>query len=113
MSTDLTTELLDLAAQAGDLTDPNLLRTLLARAHPLYCRAAEEVRSQVRAEASTLNDTELRERCARAQAPWEPGTSRPDAVTDLVFAVFDATPAALAYQTLAGIAHRHHTGLVD
>ena len=113
MSTDLTTALLDLAAQAGDLADPRELRTLLARAHPLYCRASEEVRTQIRDEASKLDDSALRARCANAAVPWEPGTSRQDALVDLVFAVFDATPAALAYQTLADIAHRHHTGLVD
>jgi hypothetical protein len=113
VSTDVTTALLDLAARAHDLPDPQQLRSLLARAHPLYCQACEEVRTQVRAEATRLDDTALRTRCTEADAPWEPGTSRQDAVTDLVFAVFDATPAALAYQSLAEIAHRHHTGLVD
>ena len=113
MSTDVTTALLDLAAQAHDLPDPQQLRTLLARAHPLYCQASEDVRTQVRTQAAGLDDAALRSRCAEANVSWEAGTSRQDAVTDLVFAVFDATPAALAYQSLAEIAHRHHTGLVD
>lgn len=113
MSADLTTALLDLAAKAGDLTEPHQLRSLLARAHPLYCQAAEDVRAQVRNEASKLDDDALRARCTKAGTPWDPGADRELAVSELVFAVFDATPAALAYQALADIAHRHHTGLVD
>ena len=109
----MTTALLDLAAQAGDLSDPHRLRGLLARAHPLYRQASEEVRTEVREEAARLGDAALRARCTSAGVPWDPGTDREPAVIDLVFAVFDATPAALAYQSLATIAHRHHSGLTD
>jgi hypothetical protein len=113
MSADTATALLDLAAQAEQLTDPSGLRALLAKGHPLYCQALEDVRTHTRAQAADWSDQQLTEHAATEGVTAAPGTSREDLLAYLVFARFDATPAALAYQALAERAHAHHTGLVD
>ncbi|MFC5911813.1 hypothetical protein [Streptacidiphilus monticola] len=113
MSADATTRLLELASHAVDLTDPTRLRALLAEGHPLYCQALADVRTHLLAQAAHLTDEELAARCTHAGSAWEPGTSREDALIDLLFAVFESTPACIAYVALAERAHQHHTGLID
>jgi hypothetical protein len=113
MTADATSRLLQLASQAQALTDPAQLRALLAQGHPLYSQAYDDIRTHVRAQAASLTDEQLATRCTQAGVPWEPGTSREDALTDLVHAVFDSTPACIAYTALAERAHQHHTGLID
>jgi hypothetical protein len=113
MSADTATALLDLATQAEQQSDPARLRALLAKGHPLYCQAQEDVRTHTRAQAASWSDQELAEHAAAEGAAAAPGASREEILVDLVFVRFDATPAALAYQSLAERAHAHHTGLID
>lgn len=113
MSADTATALLDLAAQAELLTDPGGLRALLAKGHPLYCRALEDVRTHTRTQAVGWSDQQLAEHAAAEGVAAAPGASREEILVEWVFARFDATPAAIAYQALAERAHAHHTGLVD
>ncbi|WP_037599479.1 hypothetical protein [Streptacidiphilus rugosus] len=113
MSADTATALLDLAARAEQLTDPTGLRALLAQGHPLYCQVQEDVRTHTRAQAAGWSDQQLAEHAAAEGIAAAPGTSREDLLADLVFARFDATPAAIAYQALAERAHAHHTDLID
>ncbi|MEY9873323.1 hypothetical protein ABH931_002805 [Streptacidiphilus sp. MAP12-33] len=113
MSADTATTLLDLAAQAQQQSDPGRLRALLAKGHPLYCMVQEDVRTHTRAQAADWSDQELAEHAAAEGIATAPGASREEILVDLVFARFDSTPAALAYQALAERAHAHHTGLID
>jgi hypothetical protein len=113
MSADSATALLDLAAQAEQLTEPSGLRALLAQAHPLYCQALEDVRTHTRAQAADWSDHQLTEHAAAEGIDTTPDTERELLLQDLVFVRFDATPAAIAYRTLAELAHAHHAGLID
>ncbi|WP_042373872.1 hypothetical protein [Streptacidiphilus neutrinimicus] len=113
MPDDIATALLDLVSQAENLTDPTGLRTLLAQAHPLWCHALEDVRTHIRNQAAGWNDEQLVEHATAEGIQVAPSASRDELLQDLVFERFDATPAALAYQTLAERAHAHHTGLID
>ena len=113
MTSNPTTRLLALAAKASTAEDPGELRRLLAQGHPLYCQALADVDQHTRLATLTLDDTDLADHCAQADTPWQPGTTRDEAITDLVFALFEATPAALAYTELAERAHQHYADLTN
>ncbi|MFF2517657.1 hypothetical protein [Streptomyces sp. NPDC058086] len=100
MNTNPTALLLDLAANAQDLSDRDALENLLATGHRAWCEGAADVQSGIRREVANLSDTELAERCSAADAPWEPGMTRGEAVSALAFATWDAAPAAMAYTEL-------------
>lgn len=100
MDTNPTALLLDLAARAQDLSDRKALQDLLATGHRAWCEGVADVRSGIDQETARLSDRQLAERCAAVGAPWEKGMTRSEAVSALVFATWDAAPAAMAYTEL-------------
>jgi len=98
--------LLELAAQARNISSPDALRDALSAGHRAWCEGVADVRAGVDREASNLSDAEFSERCAAAGAPWEEGMTRGEAVSTLAFATWDAAPAAMAYTELAERAAR-------
>ncbi|WP_071377882.1 hypothetical protein [Streptomyces sp. MUSC 14] len=98
--------LLDLAARAQRMSDPNTLHGLLAAGHRAWCEGVAEVQAGVGRESASLSDARLAERCTAAGAPWEQGMTRGEAVSALTFAIWDASPAAMAYTELGECAAR-------
>jgi len=95
-----TGRLLDLVAAAAALSDPAQLLTLLQTGHTAWCEGLAQVRTSVFAQCEGLDDAALSAWCQRAGAPWEQGQSRPEAVSGLAFAIWDASPSAMAYTAL-------------
>ncbi|MEU0228217.1 hypothetical protein ABZ177_28260 [Streptomyces sp. NPDC006284] len=106
MDTNPTALLLDLAASARGLTDRDALQHLLAAGHRAWCEGVADVQSVMRREAASLSDAQLAERCTAADAAWEEGMTRGEAISALAFATWDASPAAMAYTELAERAAR-------
>ncbi|SNX88720.1 hypothetical protein SAMN06272735_9216 [Streptomyces sp. TLI_55] len=101
-----TAALLELAAQAQRVSDPDTLHDLLSRGHRAWCEGVADVQVGVDRETASLSDAELAERCADACVPWEEGMTRSDAVSALAFMTWDSSPAAMAYTQLAERAAR-------
>lgn len=101
--------LLDLAAQAQNVSDPDTLHDLLAAGHRAWCEGVADIRAGVARETASLSDAELAERCAAAGAPWEEGMTRGEAASALAFVTWDAAPAAMAYTELEE--HAAHFGV--
>ncbi|NUK21660.1 hypothetical protein [Streptomyces lunaelactis] len=100
MDTNPTALLFDLAARAQDQSGRDALQGLLATGHHAWCEGVADVRSGIGREAASLSDAQLAERCAAAGAPWEERMTRSEAVSALAFAIWEATPAAMAYTEL-------------
>ncbi|MGW6893708.1 hypothetical protein [Streptomyces chartreusis] len=98
--------LLDLAAQAQSVSDPDSLLDMLSSGHRAWCEGVTDVQSGVDREAASLSDGELAERCVAAGALWEEGMTRGEAISGLAFATWDASPAAMAYTELERSAAR-------
>ncbi|MGW2802444.1 hypothetical protein [Streptomyces sp. NPDC001269] len=92
--------LLDLAARAQSVSDPDTLHNWLSRGHRAWCEGVADVQSGIDDETGRLSDPQLSKRCAAAGAPWEQGMTRGEAVSALVFATWEAAPAAMAYTEL-------------
>ncbi|MFJ9121340.1 hypothetical protein ACIRJO_38165 [Streptomyces sp. NPDC102394] len=92
--------LLELAAQAQRVSDPDTLHDLLSTGHRAWCEGVAEVQADVDRETTGLSEAELAERCAAACVPWEEGMTRSEAVSALAFVTWDAAPAAMAYAAL-------------
>ncbi|MFE5820000.1 hypothetical protein ACFQ6S_42205 [Streptomyces sp. NPDC056479] len=95
-----TAPLLDLAAQAQSVSDPETLHDLLSRGHRAWCEGIADVQAGVARETAGLSDGQFAERCAVAGAPWEEGMSRGEAIAALAFVTWDAAPAAMPYTAL-------------
>jgi hypothetical protein len=106
MKTNPTALLLELAAQAQRVSDPDTLHDLLSRGHRAWCEGVADVQAGVDRETASLSDVQLAERCAAACVPWEEGMTRREAVSALAFVTWDAAPAAMAYTELAERAAR-------
>lgn len=106
METNPTALLLELAAQALRVSDPDTLHDLLSRGHRAWCEGVADVQAGVDGETASLSDVQLAERCAVAGVPWEEGMPRREAVSALAFVTWDAAPAAMAYMELAERAAR-------
>ncbi|GAA3077820.1 hypothetical protein [Streptomyces glomeratus] len=100
METNPTALLLELAAQALRVSDPDTLRDLLCAGHRAWCEGVADVQAGVARETASLSDAQLAERCAAAGAPWEEAMTRREAVSGLAFVTWDAAPAAMAYTEL-------------
>ncbi|MFF7191319.1 hypothetical protein ACFZAR_40440 [Streptomyces sp. NPDC008222] len=92
--------LLDLAARAQSVSEPDTLHNLLSRGHRAWCEGVADVQSGIDHETRGLSDPQLSERCATAGTPWEKGMPRSEAVSALVIATWEAAPAAMAYTEL-------------
>lgn len=108
-----TTLLLDLAARAQSVNDPDTLHDLLSKGHRAWCEGVADVRASVDRETASLSDALLAERCAAAGAPWEEGMTRSEAVSALGFVTWEAAPAAMAYTELEERAARFGVCLLD
>lgn len=100
METNPTALLLEFAAQAQRVSDPDTLRDLLSRGHRAWCEGVADVQAGVDRETASLSDVQLAGRCTAAGALWEEGMTRSEAVSALAFATWDAAPAAMAYTEL-------------
>ncbi|MFE8950677.1 hypothetical protein [Streptomyces sp. NPDC007856] len=100
METNPTALLLERAAQAQRVSDPDALHDLLSRGHHAWCEGVADVRAGVDRETATLSDAQLAERCTATGVPWEEGMTRSEAVSALAFVTWDAAPAAMAYTEL-------------
>ncbi|WP_071372029.1 hypothetical protein [Streptomyces sp. MUSC 14] len=98
--------LLDLTARAQHVSDPDTLHSMLAAGHRAWCEGVADVQAGVDRESASLSDARLAGRCAAAGAPWEQGMTRGEAVSALAFAIWDASPAAMAYTELGERAAR-------
>ncbi|MGW2618501.1 hypothetical protein [Streptomyces sp. NPDC001500] len=107
MNTNPTALLLDLAAQAQHLSDHDTLHRLLAQGHQTWCEGIADVRSALERQTAHIADLPLAQRCAAAGSPWERDMSRSEAVGALAFALWDASPAAIAYTELEDHAAAH------
>ncbi|MGN5382409.1 hypothetical protein ACQ4WX_50280 [Streptomyces lasalocidi] len=112
--------LLDLAARAQRMSDPNTLHGLLAAGHRAWCEGVAEVQAGVGRESASLSDARLAERCTAAGAPWEQGMTRGEAVSALTFAIWDASlsrhglhGAGRMRRTLRGVPAGRGTALDD
>ncbi|MEU5060086.1 MULTISPECIES: hypothetical protein [unclassified Streptomyces] len=113
MNTDNPTELLlSLAGQAHDTDDTDQLRAMLREAHTAWCEGLGEVRRHVINECQGLIDDAVRQRCADVDEVWEAGMRRSEAVSRLAYAVWQESPAAIAYSELADHASRLGVTLV-
>ncbi|MER5200048.1 hypothetical protein ACWD3J_41880 [Streptomyces sp. NPDC002755] len=99
--------LLDLTARARGISDHDMLHRLLATGHRAWCEGVADVRTAVERQTERPCDLQLAEQCAAAGSPWEHGTPRSEAVALLAFAVWDASPAAMAYAELEERAAAH------
>lgn len=99
--------LLELAAQARNMSDPDALRNVLSAGHHAWCEGVADVQAGIDRETAPLSDADVAERCAAAGAPWEEEMTRGEAVAALAFATWDAAPAAMAYTDLAERAARY------
>ncbi|WP_158711653.1 hypothetical protein [Streptomyces xylophagus] len=106
METNPTALLLELAAQARNMNDPDALRDVLSAGHRAWCEGIADVQASIGRQTAPLSDADVAERCAAAGTPWEEGTARSEAVAALAFATWDASPAAMAYTELAERAAR-------
>ncbi|MFE2991424.1 hypothetical protein [Streptomyces sp. NPDC059262] len=114
MDTDNPTKLLlALASQAHDTDDTDQLMTLLREGHTAWCEGLGEVRRHVTSECQGLTDEAVRQRCADADEVWEAGMRRSEAVSRLAYAVWQESPAAIAYSELADHAARLGATLVS
>ncbi|AVZ70912.1 hypothetical protein SLUN_00135 [Streptomyces lunaelactis] len=95
-----TSTLLSLVGRSTAISDPDQLRTMLQAGHAAWCEGVAEVRADVAQRSSALDDDALAAWCTQAEAPWEGGQTRCEAVSNLAFAVWDASPAAMAYVAL-------------
>ncbi|MFC5220067.1 hypothetical protein [Streptomyces coerulescens] len=98
--------LLDLAAQAQSVSDPDSLLDMLSSGHSAWCEGVIDVQSSIDREAASLSDGQLAERCAAAGTPWDDTMTRGEAIGALAFATWDASPAAMAYTELERCAAR-------
>ncbi|MCX5336859.1 hypothetical protein [Streptomyces sp. NBC_00140] len=112
MDTNPTAQLLDLAARAQHLNEPAALQDLLAEGHRAWCSGIAEVRTDIEQETASMPDAQVTQRCTAAGVVWEAGMTRGEAVAELVFAVWDSVPAAIAYTALAERAARFGVCLV-
>ncbi|MFJ3311105.1 hypothetical protein ACIPSA_50965 [Streptomyces sp. NPDC086549] len=85
METNPTALLLELAAQARRVSDPDSLHDLLSRCHRAWCEGVADVQAGADRETASLSDVQLAERCAAAGVPWEEGMTRGEAVSALAF----------------------------
>ncbi|KOU37643.1 hypothetical protein [Streptomyces sp. WM6378] len=92
--------LLELAASSRHLQDPAELTAALQTGHRIWCTGLADVQRATHADCRGLSDDALSIRCQEAGAPWEDGASRSEAISNLVFALWDASPAAMAYTAL-------------
>lgn len=92
--------LLELAARAQRVSDPDTLHDLLSRGHRAWREGVADVQAGVDRDSASLSDAQLAERCAAAGAPWGKGMTRSEAVSALAFMTWDAAPAAMAYTEL-------------
>lgn len=114
MTTDNPTELLlALAGQAHDTDDTDRLRAMLREGHTAWCEGLGKVRHDVTTECQNLTDDAIRQRCADVDEMWEAGMRRSEAVSRLAYAVWQESPAAIAYSELADRASRLGVTLVD
>ncbi|MEV7365435.1 hypothetical protein [Streptomyces sp. NPDC091299] len=105
--------LLELAARAQSVTDPDTLHDLLSKGHRAWCEGVANGRADVDRETASLSDALLAERCTAAGAPWEEGMTRSEAVSALGFVTWEGSPAALAYTELEERAARFGVCLLD
>jgi len=112
MDTNPTAQLLDLAARAQTAEEPAVLQELLAAGHRTWYAGLAEVRATIERETESSPDAQVAQRCAAAGVPWEAGMTRGAAIAGLVFAVWDTTPAALAYTALEEQAARFGVCLI-
>ncbi|GGP80756.1 hypothetical protein [Streptomyces melanogenes] len=112
MEANTTALLLDLAAQAQSAGAPDTLHALLHAGHRAWCAGLADVQTGVARESAPLSDAELARRCAAAGAGWEADMTRDEALSALAFAIWDATPAAIAYTDLEERAALHGVSLV-
>ncbi|MEV0186482.1 hypothetical protein AB0I54_45900 [Streptomyces sp. NPDC050625] len=61
--------LLELAAQAQRVSDPDTLHDLLSRGHRAWCGGVADVHASVDRETASLSGAQLAERCTAAGAP--------------------------------------------
>ncbi|MFC8520474.1 hypothetical protein [Streptomyces sp. NPDC057257] len=100
METNPTALLLELAAQALRVSDPDTLYDLLSRGHRAWCEGVASVQAGIDRETAGLSDVRLAEQCAVAGVTCEEEMTRREAVSALAFVTWDATPAAMAYTKL-------------
>ncbi|WP_369383283.1 hypothetical protein [Streptomyces sp. cg36] len=101
METNTTALLLDLAARAQRVGNPDTLRALLRAGHRAWCAGLADVQTGVTRQSASVSDAELARRCAAAGTGlWETDMTREETLSALSFATWDATPAALAYTEL-------------
>ncbi|MDN3059380.1 hypothetical protein PH213_33570 [Streptomyces sp. SRF1] len=112
MGTEITQDLLDLAAAALSC-GVEQLRVDLERGHELYCAGLAATAQSVRERCAGLRDHDLAAWCALENVPWQAGSAREDAIDELCFAVWTSTPAAMAYAALADQAEQRDVWLVD
>ncbi|MET9879280.1 hypothetical protein ABZZ36_32330 [Actinacidiphila glaucinigra] len=96
-----TAQLLDLTARAAGTTDPGALLEMLQAGHAHWCAGVAELRAHLTQRCAAMSDQEVAETCTRADVPWEPDTTREEAVAHLAFVEWDRSPAAMAYAELA------------
>ncbi|WP_051718133.1 hypothetical protein [Streptomyces megasporus] len=93
--------LLDLAAAAANTGDPDRLLDLLRAGHAQWCEGIQRMTEDVIRRCKDLDDAAVAAWCAQAGSPWgTTGQDRSDAIGCLVFALWDDTPAAMAYAAL-------------
>ncbi|MEV6796518.1 hypothetical protein AB0M87_32060 [Streptomyces sp. NPDC051320] len=95
-----TGQLMGLVGRATALSEPAQLRALLQTGHLAWCEGLAEVRADVFRRCAELDDAAVAAWCRTARSPWERGQPRSEAVSYLAFAVWDASPAAMAYTVL-------------
>ncbi|MFI6055952.1 hypothetical protein ACIBCO_38500 [Streptomyces violascens] len=95
-----TAQLLELVASSRHLHDPAELTAALRTGHHIWCTGLAEVQQATHADCRDLSDDALSIRCQEAGVTWERGASRSEAISNLVFALWDASPAAMAYTAL-------------
>ncbi|MGW0778440.1 hypothetical protein ACWD01_33535 [Streptomyces sp. NPDC002835] len=109
MTATSTALLLQLAAVDG----PTELEQRLPAGHAAWCAGFAAFRSEVTMHCEGLSAAELADRCAQAGAQPVVGLTRDEAVAELAFALWECTPASIAYTEAAERAAELGICLVD
>ncbi|MER5951194.1 hypothetical protein ABT127_34670 [Streptomyces sp. NPDC001904] len=105
--------LLALAHQAPTVDDTDQLKEMLRTAHTAWCEGIAEVRYHVVRACHDLTDETVRQRCTAAGTEWAADIPRSEAVSRLAFAVWEDSPAAMAFSELETCASQRGVSLVD
>ncbi|MGP3777023.1 hypothetical protein ACTWJ8_39945 (plasmid) [Streptomyces sp. SDT5-1] len=109
----VTDAMLQRVAHANRTEDTDVVQALLEAGHTAWCEGLAEMKMRVTDECEGADDTALRARCRDNDLELEADLTRTQVISELGFAEWESSPAALAYSELVDRASRLGVTLVD